>query len=148
MRLENTTPFATNFTLALDKQGHEVIVLVVRGTFTLSDTRGVPTLVAPVQLPLIEADVFGPDPALDAPVFETDFAHFRPRCDVLCHARAHAPRGEPATTSRIGWVGAMLKRGGNPSRSSRPNTPVFGMPIGGPTMASASSSTKSRNSGR
>ncbi len=48
MRLENTTPFAANFTLALDKQGHEVIVLVVRGTFTLSLNRGEPSLVAPV----------------------------------------------------------------------------------------------------
>lgn len=102
MRLENTTPFAANFTLALDKQGHEVIVLVTRATFALSETRGAPTLVASEQLPLIEADVFGPDPAWDAPVFETDFAHFRPRCDVLCHARAHAPRGEPVTTVDVG----------------------------------------------
>ncbi|MDP3195609.1 DUF2169 domain-containing protein [Tabrizicola sp.] len=102
MRLENTTPFPANFTLALDKQGHEQIVLVVRATFTLSPARGAPTLIAPVQLPLIEADVFGPDPAWDATIFETDFAHFRPRCDVLAQARAHAPGGEPATSVDVG----------------------------------------------
>lgn len=102
MRLENTTSFPANFTLALNKQGHEQIVLVVRATLTLSPLRGEPTLVAPVQQPLIEADVFGPDPAWDAPVFETDFAHFRPRCDVLAHARAHAPRGEPANSVDVG----------------------------------------------
>jgi hypothetical protein len=39
MRLENTTPFAANFTLALDKQGHEVIVLVVRGHLHPDSTR-------------------------------------------------------------------------------------------------------------
>ena len=49
MRLENTTPFASNFTLALDKQGHEQIVLVVRATFTLSPRRGEPSRVAPEQ---------------------------------------------------------------------------------------------------
>jgi hypothetical protein len=102
MRLENTTPFATNFTLALDKQGHEQIVLVVKATFALNSTPGAPTLVAPVQLPLFEADVFGADPATDATVFETDFAHFRPHCDVLCHARAHAPGGRPATMVDVG----------------------------------------------
>jgi hypothetical protein len=102
MRLENTTPFATNFTLALDKQGHEQIVLVVKATFVLNPTPGSPSLVAPVQLPLFDADVFGADPATDATVFETDFAHFRPRCDVLCHARAHAPGGQPATTVDVG----------------------------------------------
>jgi hypothetical protein len=102
MRLENTTPFAANFTLALDKQGHEQIILVVKATFVLNEVRGIPTLVAPSQLPLLEADVFGPHPAYDATVFETDFAHFRPRCDVLCHARAHAPRGEPVTTLDVG----------------------------------------------
>jgi hypothetical protein len=102
MRLENTTPFAANFTLALDKQGHEQIVLVVKATFALSLTPGAPTLVAPVQLPLYEADVFGADPAADATVFETDFAHFRPLCDVLCHARAHAPGGRPTTMMDVG----------------------------------------------
>lgn len=102
MRLENTTPFAANFTLALDKQGHEQIVLVTKATFAFPETRGGPTLVATTQAPLFEADVFGADPAWDATVFETDFAHFRPRCDVLCHARAHAPRGEPATTVDVG----------------------------------------------
>ena len=102
MRLENTTPFAANFTLALDKQGHEQIVLVTKATFSFPESRGAPTLVAPVQAPLFEADVFGADPAWDATVFETDFAHFRPRCDVLCHARAHAPHGEPATTVDVG----------------------------------------------
>jgi hypothetical protein len=102
MRLENTTPYAANFTLALDKQGHEQIVLVTKATFVLSDTRGTPTLVADRQLPLFEADTFGADPARDATVFETDFAHFRPRCDVLCHARAHAPNGQPATSVDVG----------------------------------------------
>lgn len=102
MRLENTTPFPANFTLALDKQGHEQIVLVVRATVTLSPDRTAPSHVAPRQLPLIEADVFGPDPAWDAPVSETDFAHFRPRCDVLAQARAHAPGGEPATSVDVG----------------------------------------------
>lgn len=111
MRVENTTPFPANFTLALDKQGHEQIVIVARATFILSPIRGEPTIVAPVQLPLIEADVFGADPAWDAPVFETDYAHFRPRCDVLAHARAYAPHGEPATSVDVGIrLGAWSKK--------------------------------------
>ncbi len=111
MRLENTTPFPANFTLALDKQGHEQIVLVTKATFVFPEVRGAPTLVADEQHPLFEADEFGADPAYDATVFETDFAHFRPRCDVLCHARAHAPNGEPATSVDVGIrLGQWSKR--------------------------------------
>jgi hypothetical protein len=102
MRLENTTPFAANFTLALDKKGHEQVVLVTKATFAFPETRGAPTLVADRQLPLFEADAFGADPAWDATIFETDFAHFKPLCDVLCHAKAHAPQGQPATTVDVG----------------------------------------------
>lgn len=111
MRLENTTPYPANFTLALDKDGHEQIVLATKVTVQLQTVAGAPGTVASHQLPLHDADVFGADPATDATIFENDFAAFKPMCDVLCHGRAHAPGGQPVTELGVGIrVGGWSKR--------------------------------------
>jgi hypothetical protein len=111
MQLENTTPFDANLTVSLDRAGHECVVLPVKATFGLPAETGGAAELAPEQLPLRTADEFGPDPAFDAPRFENDFAPFKPRCDVLVHGRAFAPRQEPATSVAVGvLVGECSKR--------------------------------------
>ncbi len=111
MKLENATPYPANFTLTFDKAGHEQIVLVTKGTFALPADPRAPTLVAPAQLPLTEADLFGPDPGQDAVLFENDFAAHKPLCDVLCSAQAHAPGGAPVTELGVGIrLGGWAKR--------------------------------------
>jgi hypothetical protein len=111
MRLENATDYPANFTLALDKAGHEQIILVTKVTVQLTAEPGTACLLAPEQRPLFDADLFGPDPATDATLFENDFAAFKPQCDVLCHARAHAPGGQPVTELGVGIrVGGWSKR--------------------------------------
>ena len=111
MRLENATGYPANFTLALDKAGHEQIILVTKVTVQLQTEPGAPCLLAPEQRPLFDADLFGPDPATDATVFENDFAAFKPLCDVLCRARAHAPGGQPVTELGVGIrLGSWSKR--------------------------------------
>ena len=111
MRLENTTPYPANFTLTLGKDGHEQIVLVTKVTVQLQAQAGAACLVTALQQPLFDADLFGPDPATDATIFENDFAAFKPLCDVLCHGRAHAAGGQPVTELGVGIrVGHWSKR--------------------------------------
>lgn len=111
MMLDNRTPWPAQFILAFDREGHEQAVTVVKATFVLPTEPGAPCLPAEEPLPLTEADVFGPDPATDAPVFETDFAARKPFCDVLCHGRAHAPGGRPVTELGVGIrLGQWSKR--------------------------------------
>lgn len=111
MRLENATGYPANFTLALDKAGHEQIVLVTKVTVQLHTEPGAACRLAPDQRPLFDADLFGPDPGTDATLFENDFAAFKPLCDVLCHARAHAPGAQPVTELGVGIrVGGWSKR--------------------------------------
>jgi len=100
--LENTTPFDAQFTMVFDKAGHEVVVLAIKASFDFpEDARGGLRLSDP-QEPLLMSDVFGPDPGTDAPVFENDFAPFKPRCDVLCHGPAVAPDGRPVAGLNVG----------------------------------------------
>lgn len=111
MRIENTTPFDANLTVSFDRTGRESVVVAAKATLALPPDPGAPPLLAAQQLPLFTADEFGPDPAFDAPRFENDFAPFKPKCDVLVHGRAFAPRGEPATSVGVGvLVGDWSKR--------------------------------------
>lgn len=101
MRFDNATPFDAQITTAFDKAGHEVVVLAIKASYDFPQTGGTPVLAAS-QEPLLTADVFGPDPATDAPVFENDFAPFKPRCDILCHGPAMAPGARAVTGLNVG----------------------------------------------
>jgi len=70
-------------------------VLVCRMTFDLNRLDGahMPEL-SDEQPPLIDADRFYGEPNLSSIEEESDFAPFKPKCDVLVtHATAHAPKG-------------------------------------------------------
>lgn len=102
MYLDNTSPFEAEFTMSLDQKGHEVVVLAVKGTYDFPTEPGTVAPLAAHQLKVLLADVFGPDPARDAPIAENDLAPFKLRCDVLVHGPAFAPRGEPTTQLNVG----------------------------------------------
>ena len=42
------------------------------------------------------ADVFTGEPGFSAPLYESDFAPHKPKCDVLLNGSAYAPEGRPA----------------------------------------------------
>ncbi|MCE6968725.1 DUF2169 family type VI secretion system accessory protein [Cereibacter sphaeroides] len=106
MQFENESPFPALFTMGLDRSGHETVVVTVKGTFDLTPDPAR----SERQEPLILSDVFGPDPATDAPLFENDFAPFKPFCDVLCHGPAVTPGQRPALSLTVGLrVGGWSK---------------------------------------
>jgi hypothetical protein len=109
MRIDNTTKLDANITFGHDRTGHETVILCCKATYDLPQS-GPPTL-AEDQIALLTSDVFGTDPAADAPRFENDFAPFKPKCDVLVSGRAYAPRGEPVTSLGVGVsVGQWSKK--------------------------------------
>lgn len=95
-------------TVATDKEGRDHCVIVVKGTFTL-DEQGTPIL-AEEQVPFVYADAHYGDPGETAIQYECDFAHFKPRCDVLVVGSAYAPDGQPAKRVRVSLaVGSVNK---------------------------------------
>ena len=78
-------------------------VVVVKGTFVLSTCNDRGSLLSDSQQPLHEADVFGADPARNAPIHDNDFALFKPQCDVLLHTRAYSPDGRPVARLEAGF---------------------------------------------
>jgi hypothetical protein len=109
MQLLNATKMAAGYTLGPQPDGRENLVAVVKGTFTMPRA-GPSAYLADEQAELVEADVFTGEPGLSAPLYETDYAFRKPRCDVLLNGSAHAPHGVPAERVRVGMrVGSISK---------------------------------------
>lgn len=101
----NPTPLIAEV-LPLLPPSRDKLTLIVKGTFdVLPDGR---TRLAKAQLPL-DADEH--ESAEDDPTlvrYESDLVPFKPRADLLCVGRAHAPGGQPVTALavRFGLVDA------------------------------------------
>ncbi len=110
MELVNATKMKAAYTMGLKPDGRELLVVVVKGTFTIPKFLDVNAELAPQQADMVMADEFTGEPGASAPRYESDFAPFKPRCDVLFNGSAYAPRGEPAKRVKVGLrVGSMQK---------------------------------------
>ncbi|PVV17440.1 MAG: hypothetical protein B6D78_01680 [gamma proteobacterium symbiont of Ctena orbiculata] len=98
MELLNATPMPAGYTMSMLPDGHELLVIVVKGTFKIPERGGQPDYIEP-QKQLVEADVYTGEPGFSAPLYELDYAPFKRHCDVLLAGSAYAPRDKP--TSRV-----------------------------------------------
>jgi 3-oxoacyl-[acyl-carrier-protein] synthase-1 len=97
------------YTLGMEPDGRELLVVVVKGTF-LIPAENKTAILAKKQLPLVTADIFTGEPGLSAPLYESEFAPYKAKCDLLLNGSAHAPGGKPTTKVRVGLkLGSMAK---------------------------------------
>jgi hypothetical protein len=82
MELLNSTRMQAGYTMGMRPDGRELLVVVVKGTFEIPKGAEEPKP-AEEQVPLVEADTFTGEPGLSAPVYESDYAPVKQRCDVL-----------------------------------------------------------------
>lgn len=109
MELVNTTKMQAGYTMGMQPDGRELLVVVVKGTFTIPPAGEEPKL-AEEQVPLVEMDAFTGEPGFSAPLYEIDFAPRKPRCDVLLNGSAYAPGGKPTDRVTVSLrVGALTK---------------------------------------
>jgi hypothetical protein len=93
----------------MQPDGRELLVVAIKGTFTIPQDGEEPRL-AVEQVPLFEADSFTGEPGFSAPLYESDYAPHKPRCDVILNGSAYAPGGKPATRVRVSLqVGSISK---------------------------------------
>jgi hypothetical protein len=102
MQIWNQTGFPHEFTMGMDKEAREYIVVVVKGTFDFPNTPGAFAEKSEIQAPLVMADTHTGLPGFSATLWETDFAFRKPRCDVIANGCAYAPGGRPATRVPVG----------------------------------------------
>lgn len=109
MDLLNATEMEAGYTMSTQPDGRELLVAVVKGTFTIPP-RGEEACLAEDQVPLVETDVFTGEPGFSAPLYEIDFCPRKPHCDVLLNGSAYAPGGKPTKRVRVSLrVGSWKK---------------------------------------
>jgi hypothetical protein len=109
MDFVNETKLLAGWTLGFEPDGRELLVVAIKGTFLIPEDGEEPVL-TDMQVPLTEADVFTGEPGFSATRYETDYAHRKPRCDVLLNGSVYAPGGRPAERVTVAMrVGSMTK---------------------------------------
>lgn len=108
MEFVNETGVNAGWTLGFDRDGRELVVVAIKATFDIPQAKETATL-SETQVPLIESDEFSGEPGRSAPVREVDFAHHKPRCDVLLNASAYAPADGVARVVVGAGVSTMSK---------------------------------------
>ena len=126
MELINATRMVAGYTMGMDPDGREYLVVVVKGTFDIPTDGGEAKLSAEQQ-PLIAADTFTGEPGYSAPVYESEYCLTKPKCDVLLIGNAHAPGGKPAPYTRVrlqvGPIDKTIDVIGNRTWSGRGGSP-------------------------
>jgi hypothetical protein len=109
MELLNATGMPAGYTLGMQPDGRELLVVAIKGTFAIPQNGKEPILAAE-QVPLFEADTFTGEPGFSASIYESDYAPHKPRCDVLLNGSAYAPGGKPVRRVRVSLqVGSLSK---------------------------------------
>jgi hypothetical protein len=97
--LNNQTPFAAERTWVRDKNGAEVWLVAVKGSF---DIRPDGILIpAEEQEPVVIAPEFRDNPQSSSLLSDTDLPHKKAATDVLLFGHAYAPGGNPVKRLRV-----------------------------------------------
>ncbi len=96
MELLNATKMQAGYTMGLAPDGRESLVVVVKGTFRFPENSSLEPVLADEQVPLVMADTFAGEPGFSAPIYESEFAPRKPKCDILLIGSGYAPGGRPA----------------------------------------------------
>ena len=93
MEFTNHTPFPALAFAGIDQHEQRFHVLVLRQTLSFASGA---LEYADAQAPLCEADEFFGEPNTTSVRQESDLCQYKPQCDIIVNATAHAPGGKPA----------------------------------------------------
>lgn len=109
--LDNRTPFAADRSWVRDRDGAEVWLVAVKGTFTINPDGS--TRVADEQAEVQVAAKHWGAPGRSSIRYESDLPRTKVTTDIIINGHAYAPRGEPATAVsvrlRVGDVSKTLR---------------------------------------
>ncbi len=94
MQLQNFSKLQAAYTMGLQKDGRQCIVVIAKGSWEIPQSLDeAPRLITHNPLPIFEVDEFFGEPGESAQKHEYDFARFKPACDVVMNASAYADYG-------------------------------------------------------
>jgi hypothetical protein len=109
--LDNHTPFAAEQTWVRDKNGAEVWVVAVKGTFIINPDGS--TKLAEEQMEVCRVPKYVGEPGKSSLLYESDLVHNKPMTDIILHGHAYSPKGKPTTqvdvTMKVGTIVKTLR---------------------------------------
>lgn len=109
--LVNHTPFSAERAFVRDKNGAEVFLVVVKGTFTINPDGSVNLAEKPVDVST--APEYVSEPGKSGLKSESDLVLMKPNTDVILHGHAYAPEGELMTqvdvTMKVGELSKTVR---------------------------------------
>lgn len=100
---------AVDYACVHDVEGREHLVVVAKSTWQIPAMGQRPRPLQPQ--PIEMADVFIGDPSNSAMIYGADMLRFKPRCDVIFNASAHAPGDQPVQELSVAWQVGDLRKG-------------------------------------
>jgi len=102
--IDNHTPFTAERCWVRDKNGAEVWVVAVRGTFLIAPDGAISLAENQEEICLVPK--YRGEPGKSSLLYESDLVHTKPTTDVILHGHAYTPGGKQAI-----YVDATLKIG-------------------------------------
>ncbi|USD49180.1 DUF2169 domain-containing protein [Vibrio sp. SCSIO 43153] len=91
MELHNSSKLDASYASSLSPDGSNGLVIVAKGSWSFpKGDQNAKLLKREESLAIQETDTFTGDPGVSSPIYENDFASFKPYCDVIMHAHAHS----------------------------------------------------------
>ena len=105
----NQSGLVAGWTTGFERDGRELLVVVAKATYSIPVDGEEPFLSEP-QAGLVKGDEFSGEPGYSAPLRESDYAHRKPKCDVVLNGSAYAPGERPTPGLEVSLrVGRMYK---------------------------------------
>ncbi len=98
--VENSTPYAAERSIVIDKRGERHWVVVVKGTFDILP--GGVTRASAEQLPPLAAPVYVGKDGESSLLYDQELQAAKPRSEVYVNGYAYAPQGQPTTRVNVG----------------------------------------------
>jgi len=109
--LENDTPFAAERTLVCDRNGADLWLVAVKGTFIIAGDHSL--RLAQRQEEILLAPKYRGDPSVSSLLYESDLDYTKPTTDIILHGHAYAPSGKVSrqidVTMKIGHMTKTLR---------------------------------------
>ena len=98
MQLHNHTRYQAGYATGILTTGQYCVVVAVKATYRITSLDDPELPLAEEQQPLHDTDGYSGEPGDSSPLYDNDFAPYKPQCDVLLPTPvAYTPHGRPAT---------------------------------------------------
>lgn len=106
--LDNQTPFAADRSWVRDRNGAEIWLVAVKGTFNINPDGAV--AVADDQVKVQVASEYAGEPGKSSLLYESDLPRTKLTTDIIVNGHAYAPQGKPCESVNVSFrVGNLAK---------------------------------------